>query len=604
MTSSTPTRTRSPRTGGISTPTSSRTTPRRCCCRACTSTTSRRCARPRSARSAGSDAGTDGAQDHDLALRMVRAGAAVSHVPAVLYHWRAWSGSTAVGIQAKPWAQVAAADVQRAHLEAIGYPGVVEPSAVPGLNEVHPGITGEPLVSIVIPTISQRVAPDSALTLVEQCLRSIRRDGGWANVELVVVHTNEPTARTARAAGVARRQGRDVLDAPVQLLGGLQPRSDGAASGDYLLLLNDDTQILRPGSIRAMLEFAQLDGVGAVGARLTYPDGRNQHSGILFLDSQPTHPHHGAPPSDAGYFGSIITPRNYLAVTGAALMTPRVLFESIGGLDAGWPRDYQDIDYCLRLGEAGYRIVYTPYAHFTHFENASLERSAPNPADTASVPGEVGSGRWRSRPLLLPDARPADYQPVQPPMMEPPRAGTCTCVTTPVTAGGTSTDGIARLAVLSTEATSPAADSWLERAGAVIAADPRIASVSAADPAMRSIAGVGRAPSRDTRAGRGHGLRVGTGRRSRRGELRTVGPRRRLRVMPGGSASLTDWQDWARHANHRGCATSGCSTRRGARVSGQRTQFGAGRSPRPMHGSSPIRCPACRRSAIAGSRGT
>ncbi len=145
----------------------------------------------------GFRAGTDGAQDHDLALRMVRAGAAVSHVPAVLYHWRAWPGSTAVGIQAKPWAQVAAADVQRAHLAAIGHPGVVEPSAVPGLNEVHPGITGEPSVSIVIPTVSQRVAPDSALTLVEQCLRSIRQDGGWANVELVVVHTNEPPPGSA-----------------------------------------------------------------------------------------------------------------------------------------------------------------------------------------------------------------------------------------------------------------------------------------------------------------------------------------------------------------------------------------------------------------------
>jgi GT2 family glycosyltransferase len=349
----------------------------------------------------GFRAGTDGAQDHDLAMRMVRAGAAVSHVPAVLYHWRAWSGSTAVGIQAKPWAQVAAADVQRVHLAAIGHPGVVEPSAVPGLNEVHPGITGEPSVSIVIPTISQRVAPDSELTLVEQCLRSIRQDGGWGNVELVVVHTNEPP-----------RGQRELLEPLADKVMTYSTRQfnfseacnlgAGAATGDYVLLLNDDTQILRAGSIRAMLEFAQLDGVGAVGARLTYPDGRNQHSGILFVDSQPTHPHHGAPSSEAGYFGSIITPRNYCAVTGAALMTPRGLFERLGGLDTGWPRDYQDVDYCLRLREAGYRIVYTPYAQFTHFESASLERSAPDPADTALFLARWGRGAVGIDPYYSP----------------------------------------------------------------------------------------------------------------------------------------------------------------------------------------------------------
>ena len=278
--------------------------------------------------------GTDGAQDHDLALRMVRAGAAVSHVPAVLYHWRAWSGSTAVGIQAKPWAQVAAADVQRAHLEAIGHPGVVEPSAVPGLNEVHAGITGEPLVSIVIPTISQEVSPDSALTLVEQCLRSIRQDGGWGNVELVVVHTNEPApGQRALLESLADR----VVTYTTREFNFSEACNLGAraATGDYLLLLNDDTQILRAGSIRAMLEFAQLDGVGAVGARLTYPDGRNQHSGILFLDSQPTHPHHGAPASERGLLRFDHHPTQLPGGDGAALMTPRGLFERIGGLDSG-----------------------------------------------------------------------------------------------------------------------------------------------------------------------------------------------------------------------------------------------------------------------------
>ena len=337
---------------------------------------------------------------------MIRAGAGVSHVPGVLYHWRAWAQSTASGIQAKPWAQTAAARVQRDHLEAIGFPGRVEPSSVPGLNEVHPEVVGNPTVSVIIPTASRAIHKgDPSMTHVLACLRSLRESGGWPNVEVIVVHTGEPSPAQGRVLSELADQVVVYSPKTFNFSEAINLGAD-AASGDYLLILNDDTQIRRHDSVRAMLELAQLPGVGAVGARLTFPDGRNQHSGILFLGGLPTHASHLARSRDTGHFGSIITPRNYLAVTGAAMMTPRQLFADLGGLDPAWPGDYQDIDYCLRIGERGLRVAYSPYAQFTHAQGASMARRTPTPADAALFLSRWGGSR-RQRSLLLADARPA-----------------------------------------------------------------------------------------------------------------------------------------------------------------------------------------------------
>lgn len=324
--------------------------------------------------------GTDGAQDHDLAFRMLRAGGQASHLPGVLYHWRAWPGSTATGIQAKPWAQAAAARVQQDHLEAIGFPGTADPSDIPGLNEIHPGVVGKPTISVVIPTAS-RSGEEGSGPLVNDCIDSLQRDGGYSAIEIIVVHTNDP-APQQRAE--LERRGVHLVIYPTQAFNFSTAINMGvaASAGDYVLLLNDDTTVRRPGSVRHLLEFAQLPGVGAVGARLSYPDGRVQHAGVLMAGGLPTHPFHGAPASSGGYFGSVIAPRNYLAVTGAVLMMARARFQQLGGLDESWPHDYQDVDLCLRLVERGERIAYVPYAHFTHIEGATLVRHVADPAAT------------------------------------------------------------------------------------------------------------------------------------------------------------------------------------------------------------------------------
>lgn len=349
--------------------------------------------------------GTDGAQDHDLALRMIRAGASVSHLHGVLYHWRAWSGSTASGIQAKPWAQRAAAEAQANHLRSLGYSPRVTASNVPGLNEIRLGLEGTPSLSIVIPTASKTTdAAATSPTLVEQCLRALRPLGGVAELEIVIVHTGPVAARQGRIFAEFDAIVVPYPDIPFNFSKAINLGVQHS-SAEYVLLLNDDTEIARTGSLGAMLEFAQFPEVGAVGAHLTFPNGRNQHCGVLMIDGLPTHPFHNSDASNAGYFGSVITPRNCLAVTGAALMTKRALFDQVNGFDPSWPRDYNDVDYCLRLHQLGQRIVYTPYAHFTHHEGASLVRSAPDAGATALFRLKWG-GEYPLDPFYSPLLRP------------------------------------------------------------------------------------------------------------------------------------------------------------------------------------------------------
>jgi GT2 family glycosyltransferase len=145
------------------------------------------------------------------------------------------------------------------------------------------------------------------------------------------------------------------------------------ATGDHLLLLNDDTEVIAAEWMRAMLEFSQQPDIGAVGAKLLFPDGRLQHTGVVVgIGGGACHVLSGHPGDTPGYFGAAWIIRNYSAVTGACLMTRREIFESLGGFDERFATDFNDVDYCLRVRERGYRIVVTPFATLYHFEGASF----------------------------------------------------------------------------------------------------------------------------------------------------------------------------------------------------------------------------------------
>ena len=321
----------------------------------------------------------DGAQDFDLALRLLPRLQRVAHLPRPLYHWRAWSESTALTIDAKPWAQEAAARVQQDHVDRTFGGGSVVPSAVPGLNEVHPLVSSDPVVSVIIPTIGTRNDAGTG-RFVDDAVHSLMASETYATLEIIVVTTGViPDV-------VVDIHGKHTLRHVVYTTDRFNfseaiNTGRAAATGDYLLLLNDDTAVAGPNPVTRMLELAQIPEVGVVGCKLTYPDSRLQHVGLVLLPSGPTHCWIGRPGKEPGYFGSTLTPRNYLAVTAAALLVRTSVFDAAGGFDPVFARDFNDVDFCLRVHEGGHRVAWTPYAHFTHFEGATMARKKSDPAE-------------------------------------------------------------------------------------------------------------------------------------------------------------------------------------------------------------------------------
>ena len=308
----------------------------------------------------------DGAQDYDLVLRILPGVQRVHHIAHPLYHWRAWSGSTALSIEAKPWAQEVTARAQREHLQRTFGGGDVTPSPTQGLNDVHPQVVGEHLVSVIIPTIATP-DPRTGRPLVETAIASLRAREQQQRLQLIVVTTGElPPIPGADLQVVYDTTAFNFAEA-INL--GRQQ-----AQGDYLLLLNDDTSAAVDNPVTRLLELGQIDGVGAVGAKLTYPDGRLQHVGMVMLPSGPTHCWIAKPGRHAGYFGSTLTARNYSAVTAAAMLVRAEAFDAVGGFDTQFARDFNDVDFCLRLQQEGWRIAWTPYAHFVHHEGATMAR--------------------------------------------------------------------------------------------------------------------------------------------------------------------------------------------------------------------------------------
>ena len=342
----------------------------------------------------GFDSAMDGAQDFDLALRLLPQLENVVHIPLPLYHWRAWTESTALTIDAKPWAQQAAARAQQAYLDRLGG-GSVQPSSVPGLNEVHADIQGAPKVSVLIPTVGT-LSARSGRRFVDEAVSTLRSTETRIPLEIIAITTGQMDS----IDGVDRQ----VVYQPEGTFNFAEAINLGRASatGEYLLLLNDDTTADAPDPVTRLVEIGQSAGVGAVGAKLSYPDGRLQHAGIVLLPSGPTHVHIAKPGSFPGYFGSTLTPRNYSAVTAAAMLTPIEVFDELAGFDPVFARDFNDVDYCLRLQEAGYRVAWTPYAHLTHHEGASIVRKAADSRELAAF-----RDRWAERYSVDPFYSPA-----------------------------------------------------------------------------------------------------------------------------------------------------------------------------------------------------
>lgn len=315
----------------------------------------------------------NGSQDYDLVLRLVEKARNIHHIPKILYHWRSIASSAASGSQAKPWAYTAGRKALQAMLERSPYPGRVEETPNPGIYRVRRDIIGHPQISVIIPSAGTRiVTPNGSLCLVENCIHSIQHLSTYRHFEIIVVDGYDiPESTSARIASpnVQLVRSHDPFNFSTRINIGA-----AKARGEFLLLLNDDTQVITPDWMESMLELAQQKQIGAVGAKLLFPDGRIQHVGVMIQDGNPSHAFYGFDSEHPGYYCSNIAIRNYLAVTAACLMMRQEVFEQLGGLDEEFPLNYNDVDLCLKAHQAGYRNVVTPYAQLIHYESASRQK--------------------------------------------------------------------------------------------------------------------------------------------------------------------------------------------------------------------------------------
>ena len=312
--------------------------------------------------------GYEGSQDWDLALRVSEklGQGEVVHVPHVLYHWRAHPGSTASVVSAKPYAADAGRRAVVDHLTRTGRTGRVTRIVMSGHNRLTWSVPEpEPLVSIIVPTRDGK--------LLQRCIDSLFGFTTYPNFELVVV---DNCSRTLPALDFLRNNdGRLTVIRDEQRFNysAINNAAVRRTSGDLICLLNDDTEIISGDWLDDMVGQVLQPGVGAVGAKLYYDDGRIQHAGVVLgILGVAGHSHRLADRLSPGYFGRLQVAQTMSAVTAACALIRREAWDEVGGLDEeNLPIAFNDVDFCLRLGEAGWRIVWTPQAELFHHESIS-----------------------------------------------------------------------------------------------------------------------------------------------------------------------------------------------------------------------------------------
>jgi O-antigen biosynthesis protein len=327
--------------------------------------------------------------DHDIALRVSERARGIVHVHEVLYH-RGLPGSATNPAPAPAAALRAVAE----HLERTGFPATVanDPEH-PRLLRLRPELTRRPRVSIVIPTGGhRRVVHGRLMNLVANCVGSVVRRSTYPDYEMVCVvdeGTDDDAVDELVAAGGDKLRlvpyGQQFNFARKINLGVLHARND------FLVLLNDDTEVISPDWIESLLMFASDPGVGTVGAKLRFADGRLQHVGAVAVAGNVGHPYYGFPADFDGHMDNTRTPTNCIAVTAACLMTRRDCFEAVGGLSLQFPLNYNDIDYGLKLWRSGYRNVFNPYAELFHFETSSRATGSVNDTEVGALRERWGS---------------------------------------------------------------------------------------------------------------------------------------------------------------------------------------------------------------------
>ena len=312
----------------------------------------------------------DGAQDYDFVLRCVEAvkDEEICHIPKILYHWRCHEDSTAENPESKLYAFEAGRRAVQAHYERTGIHAEVFEGEYLGLYRTKFIRDHDPLISIIIPNKDH-------IDDLKRCMESIEQKSTYKNYEYIIVENNSTDSATFeyyKKLEAENPKVRMVYWDGVFNYSAINNYGASFAKGEYLLLLNNDTEIINPDCLEELMGYCMRKDVGAVGARLYYEDDTIQHAGVVIgFGGIAGHCFVQQKRGTTGYCHRIICAQDYSAVTAACMMVKRSAFDAVGGLSEELAVAFNDIDFCMKLRKAGYLIVYNPYAELYHYESKS-----------------------------------------------------------------------------------------------------------------------------------------------------------------------------------------------------------------------------------------
>ena len=337
----------------------------------------------------------DGSQDHDMILRLTQNARHIVHVPKLLYYWRSHKGSVASGIGAKTYAIEAAKGAVAAHLTKCGFRDfeIESTRAFETIFRIRYALTARPKISIII-------ANKDHVEDLSRCVESIINTSTYENYEIIIVENNSTTPEIkAYYQEMVKHPAVSVVEYKGSFnYSKINNFGVSHATGEFVLLLNNDTQVITANWMEEMLMYGQRNDVGVVGAKLYYDDRTIQHAGIVIgLGEHRTagHTHYKVPEANVGYMGKLCYAQDVTAVTGACLLVRRSLYEEVGGLDESFAVALNDVDFCLRIREKGLLNVFTPFAELYHFESKS--RGSDNKKDAKAIRYKEESARFKER---------------------------------------------------------------------------------------------------------------------------------------------------------------------------------------------------------------
>ena len=311
--------------------------------------------------------GFEGAQDYDFILRCTEKSRRIVHIPEILYHWRVHRDSTADNPLSKPEAYLSGKKAIEEHLQRTGIGGTVTETSYPGFYRVRYPLPDQPLVSVIIPNKDQKEH-------LQTCLDSLLEKTAYPNYEILVIENNSTSEEIFRCYKALSENPR------IRLLRWKKPFNYSAinnygarkAKGEYLLFLNNDTEITSPDWMDEMLSICRRPGTGAVGAKLFYGDGTIQHAGcVIGMGGIAGAMFVGMDGRRSGYLHKASIIQDMSAVTAACMMTPKSLFMKLGGFEEKLAVAFNDMDYCLKVRKADQLVVYDPYVTLNHLESVT-----------------------------------------------------------------------------------------------------------------------------------------------------------------------------------------------------------------------------------------